>query len=285
MDGFLFVNKEKNITSRSVCDEIGHLFNTKKVGHVGTLDPFATGLLIVSINKGTKAGTFFDDFDKRYIATLKLGEITDTLDTEGKIVNTKPVPDLNKEIVETTLKSFLGKSMQTPPMTSAVHINGQKLYVLAHQGKEVERPSREIEIKDINLISFENNIVKFDVKVSKGTYIRVLGKDIAEKLGTVGYLIELERTELGPFSLEESKKLSMIKEENIHSVADSLSRFCETVKVDSKEEADIKNGKILTIAKESNFNKLLIINSLNEAVAMYTRKKENDKFVFARGLF
>lgn len=285
MDGFLFVNKEKNLTSRQVCDLVGKKFHTKKVGHVGTLDPFATGLLIVSINKGTKAGTFFDDSDKRYVATICLGKRTDTLDTEGKVVEEKEVPNLTKEEIKKVLSSFLGKSKQIPPMTSAVHINGQKLYKLAHQGKEIDRPSREVEIFDIKLLSYENNLLKIDVKVSKGTYIRVLGSDIATKLGTCGYLTALERTEIGPFIIEKDSLIENISEKDIHPISEVLGAFSEVKKVDKKEENDIKNGKILTIDMKSGFNKLLIINSLNDAVAMYTRKSKNDKFSFARGLF
>ncbi len=285
MDGFLFVNKEKNLTSRQVCDLVGKKFQTKKVGHVGTLDPFATGLLIVSINKGTKAGTFFDDFDKRYIATICLGKRTDTLDTEGKVVEEKEVPNLSKEEIKKVLSSFLGKSKQIPPMTSAVHINGQKLYKLAHQGKEIDRPSRDIEIFDIKLLSYENNLLKIDVKVSKGTYIRVLGSDIATKLGSCGYLTALKRTEIGPFKIEKDSLIENISEKDIHPISELLGAFSAVKKVDENEENAIKNGKILTIDMKSDFNKLLIINSLNDAVAMYTRKSKNDKFSFARGLF
>ena len=285
MDGFLFVNKEKNLTSRTVCDNVGKLFDTKKVGHVGTLDPFATGLLITTINKGTKAGTFFDDFDKRYTATICLGKETDTLDPEGKVILEKPIPKLEEKEIIKVLESFLGKGKQIPPMTSAIKINGQKLYNLARQGKEIEREARDIFIYDIKLLSFDGMYLKIDVKVSKGTYIRTLGKNIAEKLGTCGYLTELNRTEIGPFKLEEAKTLSMIKEDDVRSISDILSHFSEVKKVDEKEELDIKNGKILEIDLKSDFNKLLIINSLNNAVAMYTRKSNTEKFRFTRGLF
>lgn len=277
MDGFLFLNKAKGITSRTACDDVSKFFNENKVGHVGTLDPFATGLLIISLGKGTKAGTFFDNFAKRYIATIKLGEESETGDTEGKIIKTLPIPVLDENKITEVLNSFLGKSMQIPPMTSAVHVNGKKLYELAHKGQVIDRPSREIEIFDIKLLSIDKDVLKIDVKVSKGTYIRVLGEDIAKRLGTCGYLTDLVRTELGPFKLEEASQ-------KVYSVGEVLARFSEVKIVDEKMELDIKNGKYKYFSLDSGYDKLLIMNTKKEAVAMYT-KNEEGKFVFARGLF
>ena len=284
MDGFLLINKPEGYTSRQVGSEIGKLFQTKKVGHIGTLDPFATGLLILSINKGTKAGAFFDDFSKKYIATLKLGVLTDTLDKTGKVIKEEAVKKYTKEAIEKTLCSFLGRKKQTPPMTSAVRINGKKLYELAHKGIEIDRPSRDIEIYDIKLLNYDKNEIKFSCHVSKGTYIRVLGKDIAETLGTCGHLIALERTGVGPFNLDEAITLKEVKNDSIRSVASILARFSEVVHYDEKLVKDMEDGKIAYINYESKNDKLLVLDMQNNPVAMYTRS-EGNRFVFKRGLF
>ena len=185
MDGFVFIDKEPGYTSKDVSMKVGKLFHTTKVGHIGTLDPFASGLLIVMVNKATKSLICFEDFPKRYVATIKLGEYKDTMDIEGTTTETCPIPELNKEIIEKTLKKFLGKSMQTVPLTSAVHVNGKRLYEYAHRGQEVELPQREIEIFDIKFLDFAKDEITFETYVSKGTYIRALGADIAKELGKV----------------------------------------------------------------------------------------------------
>ena len=149
MDGFIFLDKKEGITSQKADIELKKLFNTSKVGHVGTLDPFATGLLILGVNKATKGIAFFDDFDKEYIATIKLGIETDSMDIDGNEVSRKEVPNLSIDKIEEVLNSFLGKSKQLPPMTSAIKINGTALYKLAHKGKEIDRPFRDIEIYEI----------------------------------------------------------------------------------------------------------------------------------------
>ena len=170
MDGFVFVDKKEGLTSSQVDYQLKKLFSTKKVGHVGTLDPFATGLLIIGVNKGTKAITFFDDFTKEYIATIKLGVATDSMDKTGMVIETKEVPSLSKDKVEAVLHTFLGKSKQLVPMTSAVHVNGTKLYKLAHQGKEVERPYRDIEVLEIELLDCSKDEITFRTLVSNNQY-------------------------------------------------------------------------------------------------------------------
>ena len=155
MDGFIFLDKKEGIGSSKADSDIKHLFHTKKVGHVGTLDPFATGLLIVGVNKGTKAITFFDDFTKEYVATIKLGVETDSQDYTGAIINEKPVPSLSIDKLKEVLNSFLGKGKQLPPMTSAIHVDGVKLYKLAHQGKVVDRPLKDIEVLEIELLDLK----------------------------------------------------------------------------------------------------------------------------------
>lgn len=283
MDGFVFIDKEPGYTSKDVSMKVGKLFHTTKVGHIGTLDPFASGLLIVMVNKATKSLICFEDFPKRYVATIKLGEYKDTMDIEGTTTETCPIPELNKEIIEKTLKKFLGKSMQTVPLTSAVHVNGKRLYEYAHRGQEVELPQREIEIFDIKLLDFAKDEITFETYVSKGTYIRVLGADIAKELGCVGYLNALRRVSTGPFDVSEAVKLSELKEENVKPISETLSRFLKTRVVDEAEALDIKNGKIKIYPLEVKEDKLLVVDKDNNPIALYTNIE--NQYIFRRGLF
>ncbi len=284
MDGFIFLDKKEGITSQKADIELKKIFNTSKVGHVGTLDPFATGLLILGVNKATKGITFFDDFDKEYIATIKLGVETDSMDIDGKEISRKEVPNLSKDKVEEVLNSFLGKSKQLPPMTSAIKINGSPLYKLAHKGKEIDRPLRDIEIYEIELLNYKNDEITFRALVSKGTYMRVLGSDIAKKLGTVGHLTSLRRTKVGPFSVDEANKIEDISDNSLKSTYEVLSRFSSTLTFDDKTIKDIKDGKIKILEGSYPSDKLLVVDSLNNVIAMYI-KTNNNKYEFTRGLF
>ena len=283
MDGFLFIDKPKGMTSQSVCNRIRKSFNIKKVGHIGTLDPFATGLLIVSLNKATKCEMFLSGDDKEYIATLKLGSKTSTGDIEGEVTESKEVKQYSIEEIKEALNSFLGESYQLPPMTSAIKINGQKLYELAHKGKEIDRPKRLIKVHEISLISYQDDIIVFKAKVSKGTYLRTLGEDIALKLGTVGHLIELRRSKVGPYKIEDSKPLDEISLNDIKSTFDVLKEDALVKEFDEAMIKDIKDGKINYLLEDSKFDKILVINHSHEVIAMYI--KEDDKYIFRRGLF
>ena len=284
MNGFIFLDKQIGATSTQEGSKIKRIFNTKKVGHVGTLDPFATGLLIIGVNKGTKAIAFFDELNKEYIATIKLGVATDSMDLDGKVIENKEVPTLSKDKIEEVLHSFLGKSKQLPPMTSAIKINGKKLYKLAHQGKEIDRPLRDIEVFEIELLDFKKDEIKFRAVVSKGTYIRVLGSDIANKLGTVGHLISLRRTKVGPFDVKDASKIEDISDESLKATFDVLKQISEVVVVNDQKCEDIRNGKIKNLEGNYLHDKLLIVNSNNDVVAMYVKNSDN-KYEFARGLF
>ena len=284
MDGFIFLDKKEGITSQKTDIELKKIFNTSKVGHVGTLDPFATGLLILGVNKATKGITFFDDFDKEYIATIKLGVETDSMDIDGKEISKKDVPNLSKDKIEEVLNSFLGKNKQLPPMTSAIKINGTALYKLAHKGKEIDRPLRDIEIYEIELLDYKNDEITFRALVSKGTYIRVLGSDIAKKLGTVGHLTSLRRTKVGPFSVTEANKIEDISDNSLKSTYKVLSRFSSVISFDDKKIKDIKDGKIKILEGSYPSDKLLVVDSLHNVIAMYI-KTSNDKYEFVRGLF
>lgn len=194
-------------TSFDVVKKVRGLTKEKKVGHAGTLDPFAEGVLVVGTGPDTKKLTAISSNDKTYQATLTLGEETDTMDKEGKIIEKAEVPNLTKEDINEVLHSFLGKQEQIPPMFSAKKIGGKKLYELARQNIEIEREPKEIEIKGIELNDFTNNKITFRVNCSKGTYVRVLGSEIARALGTVGHLSTLIRNNVGKYLVDDSIKI------------------------------------------------------------------------------
>lgn len=187
MNGVLIVDKEEGKTSFDVIRDVRKKYNMKKVGHTGTLDPLATGVLPILLGDATKLSDYLMDHDKEYIAVLRLGQRTDTADSEGKVVEEKEVPNIGIDNVEEVMTKFIGEIQQIPPMYSAIKVDGKKLYDLARQGKEIERKPRKINIYSINNIKLdkESAEIEFIVNCSKGTYIRTLCEDIAEKLNTV----------------------------------------------------------------------------------------------------
>ena len=221
--GSLLINKEIGLTSRQEVNNVSRKLGEKKAGHIGTLDPFADGLLIVLLGSSTKIAPFLEIMDKTYLATLKLGAKTNTGDLTGEVIETKEIPELKKDKINGILGGFLGKSMQITPLFSALKVNGQEMYKYARKGIEVERKPREIEVFDIHLISFEKDEITFLAKVSKGTYIRTLGEDIAEKLGTVGHLTKLTRIAIGPYSLKDAKKSAEVTEIDLLPIEKMLS--------------------------------------------------------------
>ena len=199
MNGVLIVDKEKGRTSFDIIRDVRKQYNMKKVGHTGTLDPLATGVLPILLGDSTKLSDYLMDHDKEYIAVIKLGQKTDTADSEGKIIEEKIVPNINIEEVKQAMSIFIGEIQQIPPMYSAIKIDGKKLYDLARQGKEVERKTRKVTIYSINNIklSKEKNEIEFIVNCSKGTYIRTLCEDIAKKLDTVRIYEIFEKNKSG----------------------------------------------------------------------------------------
>jgi len=191
-------------TSFDVVKKIRGITHEKKVGHGGTLDPFAEGVLIIGTGKDTKVLSDITDKRKSYLATLTLGKTTNTLDVEGKVTEQKPIPNLTSDTVRIILSGFTGKQKQIPPMFSAKKVKGVRLYILARKNKTIEREPRQINIYNIDFVSLDNDTLIFSVTCSKGTYVRVLGKDIAEALGTVGYLTKLVRTNVGDYTVSDS---------------------------------------------------------------------------------
>jgi tRNA pseudouridine55 synthase len=200
-------------TSFDVVKKIRGITREKKVGHGGTLDPFAEGVLIVGTNRDTKRLSEFSETIKSYRAVLKLGETTNTLDSEGDIIKTMPVPEINRLILKKVFNGFIGDYEQIPPMFSAKKVNGVRLYKLARMNKTVERQPAIVRIYKLTLNSIEINQIDFTVSCSKGTYIRVLGEDIAKALNTVGYLIRLKRTAVGDYNVKDSVVLKEFETE------------------------------------------------------------------------
>lgn len=267
--GFVFVDKEANCTSMYIDRSVKKKFDEKVVGHLGTLDPFATGLLIVAIGEACKFLSILPDGEKTYIASLKLGIETASDDLTGEVIQKKAVPDLDEDQISVVLNSFLGKSMQRPNAFSARRINGVRAYQLAREGEEVVLPEKEIEVYSIELLSYdkEQNVLSFKTRVSKGTYIRSLGRDIAIGLNTVGHLISLRRTEIGAFDLSRAKKIEDINAEDKIEILDVMKDFPsyevsgklaylalhgQKLKLNSSEETLIvkENGKLYGIYKK-----------------------------------
>ncbi|MFZ5807341.1 MAG: tRNA pseudouridine(55) synthase TruB [Verrucomicrobiota bacterium] len=204
LDGLLLVDKPTRATSHDVVDFVRRKFSQKKVGHCGTLDPLATGLLMIVVGKATKVQDLLMSEDKEYRGAMKLGESTDTQDADGKIIETKPVPTLEKVVIEKVFEEFLGDFYQTPPMVSALKKDGVPLYKLARQGKVVEREPRLVHVYEYKILKIELPEIEFHLRCSKGFYVRTYCHDIGQKLGSGAHLVRLIRTRSGNFSLEKA---------------------------------------------------------------------------------
>lgn len=210
MNGVLVVDKPKGITSFDVVREVRRALGVRKVGHTGTLDPMATGVLPVCIGEATKIAQFLTEATKAYDAVLKLGVTTDTLDAEGRTLETRPVPRLSAAALESILARFRGPLEQVPPMYSAIKVGGKRLYELARAGEEIERAARLVTVFQLTLRDFSADTVSLSVKCSKGFFVRTLAADIGEALGCGAHLIALRRTQSGPFGLERAVPLSEV---------------------------------------------------------------------------
>ncbi|WP_029407470.1 tRNA pseudouridine(55) synthase TruB [Thiomicrorhabdus sp. Milos-T2] len=251
VNGIVLLNKSAGVSSNGILQQVIRAFNAKKGGHTGALDPFATGLLPICLGEATKVSGLLLDSDKRYTATLNLGEQSDTGDIEGEIIQTLPVPELSEELINQVFSQFLGDIEQVPPMYSALKHKGKPLYFYARQGIEIARPARPIRIIRLSLVSFTANQIIFDVHSSKGTYVRTLGEDIAKALGTVGHLTALHRTQTGSLKGDDMLTLEEIEiqlDDCLHPIDEAiqhLQRFDLT-----SEQADlIRHGGKLEFAK------------------------------------
>jgi len=214
-DGIVIVNKPSGMTSHDVVSQARRKFKMRQIGHAGTLDPLATGVLVLLVGKGTKLFNKFEPFDKAYKACLILGTKTTTADIEGEIIQQVPYDQISESDILETFKQFVGEIEQTPPMVSAVKVNGRRLYELARKGIEVERPARQVRIDVLDLLEFHQPRVRFYLECSKGTYVRKLAEDVGEKLGCGACITEIQRTKVGPFVIEEAVTLDQLNETHV----------------------------------------------------------------------
>jgi len=278
MDGIVLINKGKNCTSRDVVNQVSKILKTKKIGHTGTLDPIATGVLVLCIGKATKLVEVITSYDKEYEAEVILGIKTDTKDITGKILKEEKVI-ISKENIEKCLKQMIGTYNQTVPIYSAVKINGKKLYEYARNNEEIELPKRKVTIKELKLISditYEKEKTKFKIKchVSKGTYIRSLIEDIATNLNTIGTMENLKRTKQGNFQITSANTIQDIENNKfkIYPIEEILEKF---YKIEMTDDLyfKIKNGSII----KNNYNHDIVAFTKNDKVIAIYKEYSKDK--------
>lgn len=267
----IIVNKPKDFTSRDVVNKIGHILNTKKVGHTGTLDPLATGVLIVTVGKYTKLNECIMSTYKEYIAEFKLGLLTDTLDITGKIIK-QSKKKISKKKLEEAIKYFNKSYEQEVPIYSSVKVNGRKLYEYARNNENVTLPKREVDIKELELLSYDDNIAKIRCLVSKGTYIRSLIRDIGKYLNTYATMTKLMRTKQGKFTIEESYTLEEIEKNKYKylTIADVLD--VELIN-NYPDIHKVRNGVKINYESDKEY---LLFKEKNREVALY--KKDNEVY-------
>lgn len=296
LHGILNVYKDKGYTSHDVVAKLRGIVGQKKIGHTGTLDPDAEGVLPVCLGKATKVCDLLTDKDKTYRAVLLLGKTTDTQDLTGEVLNESDTCFLNEKEVETAIQGFVGEYRQIPPMYSALKVNGKKLYELAREGKVIERKARTVYIREIRILSIELPRVTMEVTCSKGTYIRTLCQDIGEKLGVGGCMESLLRTQVGRFSLEDSKTLQNIQElkengslEQILIPVDSLFEDYRRVQVDKKQEPLLYNGNMFYMEGQKDVpydeEMVRVYDCDGKFVAIYRYNAENNQYKIVKMFF
>lgn len=284
MQKVCYINKPKGMTSFDVCYKMRKVLNTKAIGHTGTLDPNATGVMIILFDKTCKASNFLMSDTKEYLAEVSFGFLTDTLDVDGRTIKEDYnyiLPD-KKEFVE-VLKSFLGKSLQKPPMTSAIKIKGKKLYEYQRAKQEVELPLRPIEVFDIELLSLDHQRMVFKARVSSGTYIRSLVNDIMEKLGLLGTLSNLTRTKIDNVDLAMCDELAaaMSGQIHYHKLIELIKAHFVTIECGDEMVMDIKNGKRIKL--NSDASKVAMVQG-DLVLAIY-ELADDGQYRCVRGLF
>lgn len=268
MNGLIVIDKPSGYTSRDVVNIIESLLNIRKVGHAGTLDPIATGVLVVAVGNGLKTLDFINNREKEYIATVKLGIETNTLDITGEVLKKKDNYYLNSAKLQETLKSFVGKYDQVVPLFSSVKVGGQRLYKYARENKPVELPKRMVEIIDIELLDYNHEEFKFKTTVSKGTYIRSLIRDIGEKIGIPCTMKELRRTRQGDFSIKDAVTMDSIQNGKIAPLPlEKALKEILFIPADEYLEKRIKDGAVLNNYYAENI--VGFKNNKNDVIALY----------------
>ena len=278
MDGILLVNKPTGITSHRLVETVRRQLLNSKIGHTGTLDPLASGLMMLTIGNATKILPYIVSHNKEYVAVLKLGQSTDTQDITGTVIREKELQPITRKQVEAVLSSFLGPQKQIPPMYSAKKINGKKLYEYARENQEIERQPADIEIHEMELLEMSDDEIRFRVRCSSGTYVRTLCQDIAAKLNNEGCMKSLERTAIDRYSLESSFTLDDIKEGH-YELLDIYDVLSDYPYVEVEDTRDVKNGKPLVLNETA---ELVFITNNRKVLAAYV--KDGDEYRCKRGL-
>ena len=267
MDGIILINKEKGMTSRDVVNMVCKRLNTRKVGHTGTLDPLATGLMILCCGEGLKLVELLTNHDKDYVAKVKLGIKTDTYDITGKVLEENSDFSLDRDTLIKTLDSFNDEYLQEVPIYSSIKVNGKKLYEYARSNKEVTLPKHLVKISNMKLIDFSNNSFTFSVTVSSGTYIRSLINDIGNKLGILMTMEELQRTRVGDYKLDSASSIDDLK---IIPIVDALK--IKKVEVDDFLLKKISNG----VKVDNRYNtSLVMFTKDNKPISIYQKDNDN----------
>lgn len=261
----LIINKDKNLTSREVVNKLTKILNNKKIGHTGTLDPIATGVLVCLTGKYTKLVDLITTLDKEYIAEIKLGIKTDTEDITGNVLENVSVKEYTKEEIMDVLNNLVGEYVEEIPIYSAVHVNGKRLYEYARNNESVLLPKRKVEIKEIELLDYHNELIRFRVVVSKGTYIRSLIQTICNNLNTIGTMNNLTRTRQGKFKIEDAYTLKDIENNNYKFLKIQDLIELSEVELDNILYKKVINGNIL----EDNLNGYILYKYNNEDIALY----------------
>ena len=286
LEGILNIDKPAGMTSHDVVGRVRRVAGMRRVGHSGTLDPAATGVLVVCLGRATRLVEYLVGRPKTYLGVVRLGQTTDSYDADGEIVSTRPVPDLTSELIESLLDQFRGDILQVPPMVSAIKKDGKKLYELAREGKTVERPPRPVTIYQLDLLKAEGREITLRIQCSAGTYIRSIAHDLGQLLGCGGHLASLRREQVGEFGLDSAVPLDKLTAENIHShlrPAELAVSHLPKLEVSFEEEADLLNGKL--IQKSSNEENGALIQAFNPDGRFIGLVTANGKFWKAKKMF
>lgn len=275
MNGVLFINKESGVTSRDVVNKICKIYHTKKVGHTGTLDPLATGVLVVCLGSYTKLVSKITAYEKEYVATMKIGILTDTGDVTGEIIK-KSNKEISKEKIRESFEKFPKEYLQTVPKYSAVKVNGKKMYEYARENIEISLPKRQVQIKELEILNISKDEITFRVLVSKGTYIRSLIEDLARKMGTVATMTFLKRTKQGNISLEECVNVNDLNETCPLKTIENLFNYPK-VELDEINFERVKNGNKLSLEAKDD---VVFVSYQEQIVGIYEKDEDIYRFVF-----
>jgi tRNA pseudouridine55 synthase len=282
-NGLLLVDKPQGLTSHDVVARVRSILQEKKIGHAGTLDPMATGLLVLAVGPSTRLLRFAQSETKRYVGAVKFGVATDSLDADGAVVDERPVPALTSEIVDAAAAVMIGPQDQTPPMVSAIQIDGQRLHDLARRGVEVDRPARTITVSAFTLSPTDDpSVWRFDVECSVGTYVRVLLSDLAQRLGTVGHLVELRRLASGAHSVENALTLDTLTDAVAKGAAvlappSTFVTGLEHVTLGVDQARAMRMGQRVTLSEPYRGDEIAAMDTDGELIGILSRRAESWK--------